>query len=638
MLAGLLESERSEGVVVVTGGTGFLGGHLVRTFLSQGIPVRALGRNLSVGLELTRRGADFRPVDLRDRAGMAAAIRGAESVVHSGALSSAWGRYRDFFDINVGGTENVIAACVEHNVERLVHISSPSVMSRHEVQRNLRETDALPDSFVSYYSETKALAELRVLEASGQGLKTVILRPKAIYGPGDQALLPRLAEALEKGRLRILGDGNTVTNITHVRDVVQACALALSSAKAVGRTYIITGDEEVNLWELVRLIADTRGYRRPTRKISMAKAMRVGAILEAVWRLLPLGGEPPLTRYKASVLGYSQTYDISAARTDLGYDPRVPWQEGVRECLAEAAASIPEPASMVGDWHGPREDGASFVAVPVRLFVAGHTKAHLRHLGYSNKWAKIRVPAIFALVEHPRFGPVLFDTGYSTGFFEATKSLPFSLYRKLTPVQIEPEQNASAQLAAAGIDPSSVALVILSHLDPDHVGGIKDFPNARFACSRRAWEHAAGRTGLAALRRRILPGLLPEDLAGRLLLLPDPDGRPVGNLGPSLDLFEDGSLRLVSLPGHAPGHLGAFVHAADGGPVLLVGDACWTLRQLGSPTPGLHRTIAHDRGEQDATYETLIRFRSARPDVRVVPSHCPDAQQAFMGGSPEKPY
>ena len=614
------------GTIVVTGATGFLGGHRVRTLLDRGASVRALGRNLHVGLDLQAAGADFRPVDLRDGVAMRAACAGARAVIHSGALSSAWGRYRDFHDINVLGTENVIAGCLEHGVERLVHVSSPSVMSRHAVQRDLDESHPLPETFVSMYSETKALAEDRVRASQGPDLATVILRPKAIYGPGDQALFPRIVLALEKGRLPIIGEGETLTDITHVRDVVQACLLSLEQVAAIGKTYLITGGEPVNLWAIIARIAERRGLTAPSRKVPVKKALRIGGVLEALWRLLRLPGEPPLTRYKASVLGYTQTYDISAARRDLGYAPQVAWEDGIEEFLASL-----DDAHVVGGVSTPRRrpvDEPPTVEMGFTLLKAGHTLARERLLG-SGSWKEVRLPASFALLDHPTMGPGLFDTGYSHRFHAATTSMPYRIYRWLTPVEVSPEEDAAAQLSARGVAPSAIRWIVLSHFDPDHVGGLRDFPNARIHCGHRAWAEIRGRAGWGALTRRLLPALLPEDLSARLCVHPDPDGPPVGALGPSLDLFGDGSLRLVSLPGHAPGHMGALVRTTERGRVLLCGDACWARGSLeGRRRTGVHRVIAADRAAQDETYDKLTRLRQDMPEVLMIPTHCRDAYDA----------
>ena len=620
----VLDVRDSPRVILVTGATGFLGGHLVSTLLEQGNKVRATGRNLKAGLELSARGADFVPVDLRDRGPTLGACRGAWAVVHAGALSSAWGRYRDFHETNVTGTENVIAGCLAHGVDRLVYISSPSVISCHAVQCGLRESHPLPETFVSDYSKTKALAETRVQAARDSGLKTVILRPKAIYGPGDQAIFPRIVEAVSKGRFPILGDGNTVTDVTHVEDVVQAILLALESEKAVGKIYHITGGQEVNLLEVVRLIIDRMGYPPLKRRIPVERAMLVAGMVEDTWRRLRLKGEPPLTRYKVSIMGYSQTYDISAAKRDLGYEPRVTWQEGVTrflDSLDQGESDIPSPP------EAPPEPGTEIapVAVKLKLFQAGVTEARERVFGLSKSWKHVNVPALFGWIQHPVHGCILFDTGYSTHFFEATRAFPEKLYAFATPVKIRHEENAAPQLKKKGVEPEDVDWIIISHFDPDHIGGLKDFPNARIICSWRAWEEAAGKRGLKALTSRLLPGLLPEDLSARLLILPDPFGPAIGPFERSLDLFGDRSIRLVLLPGHAPGMLGAFVETGSAQSFFLCADAIWsmnTVEKKGAGT-GVHRLIAKDRSEQDECYRKLIQLHEQLPGVKIVPSHCP---------------
>jgi len=621
----VLSARGSPGTVLVTGATGFLGGHVVRALLAQGRAVRAMGRNLQAGLALSALGADFVPVDLTDRAPTVEACRGVRAVIHAGALSSAWGKVRDFYETNVTGTEHVIAGCLAHGVDRLVYISSPSVLSRFEVQRGLDESQPLPERFVSVYSETKAQAERRVQEARDRGLRTVILRPKAIYGPGDQAIFPRIVEAVSRGRFPILGDGSTVTDITHVEDVVQAVLRALDAEKAVGNIYHITGGQEVNLLEVVKRIIERRGYPPLRRTVPAGRAMLAAGVVEDLWRALRLKGEPPLTRYKVSIMVYSQTYDITAARRDLGYEPRVSWQEGVTRFLDSRDERTHAPTCA---WEPQAAAGVETVRVPVtlKLLTAGVAKAPERVFGLGRSWKTVHVPALFGWIRHPAHGHILFDTGYSTRFFEATRRLPERVYALATPVKIRPEENAVSQLERQGVPCEEVAWIILSHFDPDHIGGLKDFPRARVVCSWRAWQEAAGKRGLKALASRLLPGLLPEDLSARLLVLPDPTGPAIGPFEHSLDLFGDGSLRLVSLPGHAPGMLGAFVETGSTPPFFLCADAIWTLHTLEAPGgagTGVHRLIAQDRKEQDACYRTLRTLREQMPEVRIVPSHCP---------------
>ena len=613
--------ESRDGVVLVTGATGFLGGHLVRTLLGQGRAVRATGRNLEAGLALSALGAQFLPVDLTDRAAVLEVYRGVDIVVHSGALSSAWGRYRDFYDTNITGTQNVVDGCLLHGVRRLVHISSPSVISRHEPQFNLDEDAPLPETFVSMYSETKALAEKVVEAAADKGLEIVILRPKAIYGPGDNAIFPRIVGKLATGRLPRLGDGETVTNITHVSDVVSGILLAMSKGSVSGHKYLITGGEDVRLWDVVDYIADRLGYARPTRRIPLKKAMVIAGVLEAVWRLFRLPGEPPLTRYSASIMGNSQTYDISRARTELGYQPRVRWQDGVDDFVDSLGAGPDvEEVQSVSD---PRSSDP--LSVPVTILPSGITQAREKLFGSGDGWSKIDIPALFALIRHPSAGSVLFDTGYSTRFFAAASGFPYALYRLGTPLFMTAEEDPAVRVRSVGVEPAEVRTIIISHFDPDHVGGLHDFPNAQVVCSWRAWAEARGKTGFKALKARVLPGLIPPGIAARLRLLPDLAGPPIGPFSASFDLFGDGSVRLVELPGHAPGMLGAFVRSEAAGPLFLCADACWSMAPIeaGTPRKGAHRFIAFDRAVQYETYGALIRLLEEMPEVTIVPAHCP---------------
>ena len=621
--------------VLVTGATGFLGRHLVAALLQQGRSVRALGRNTATGLELMQMGADFRPVDLRDRPAMSAACRGVRAVVHSGALSSAWGKRSAFFDINVRGTANVVEACRVNRVQRLVHISSPSVLSRFSHQYDLDEDTPFPEQFVSLYSETKARGELVVQKAMEEGIQAVILRPKAIYGPGDTTIFPRIIQLLSRGKLPILGEGDTVTNITHVSDVVQAILLALETEAGVGRTFTVTGGDAVNLWEVISLIAMRLGYPAPTRKIPVSRALRVARVLELAWRLLPLPGEPPLTRYKVGVMAFSQTYSIKSARQLLGYSPRVPWKAGIADFLDNSSSSL---------WEGrePRPCGqahrSAFTGLPqsgeplhFQLLPTGTTRAWKRPFGSGSRWERIQVPAYAGLIQHPIHGPVLFDTGYSTRFFAATRRMPYRVYRWATPLTMTEQENLVARLPQAGVSPADVRWVIVSHFDPDHIGGLRDFPNAGFICHHRAWNAVAGKTGLDAMRTRLLPDLLPADFSARVHLLPDPDGEPLGPFDHSLDLFGDGTVRLVWLPGHAAGMLGAFIRSGrDDRQAFLAADACWSSQAfLADSTSGIHPLLACDKKAQAQTYEKLRVLHRSMPDTMILPSHCPEAWERY---------
>ncbi len=318
--------------ILVTGGTGFLGRHLARALLDQGHRVRVLGRNFSQAGDLIESGAAMVAADLRDRAAVIAACSGVDVVYHVGALSAAWGRRADFHAINVGGTEAVVAGCRAYGVRRLIYVSSPSVVFDGRDHEHLTEAAPYPRRFASVYSLTKKLGEDRVNGAAGE-LNTVILRPKAIFGPGDQALLPRLIAAARQRRLPQIGSGDNRVDLTYVENVVQALVLALDAPAAIGNTYTITNGEHVRLWDVIKEVLGRLGLPAELRPVSLRAALVAARLMEL--RATVAGGEPLLTRYTAAILGRTQTYDISATRRDLGYMPQVSVAEGITRTLRE---------------------------------------------------------------------------------------------------------------------------------------------------------------------------------------------------------------------------------------------------------------------------------------------------------------
>ncbi len=318
--------------ILVTGATGFLGRHLVAALRADGRHVRALGRSESGCRELAADGVEVVRADLRDAAAVAAACAAMDVVHHVGALSAPWGRVADFQAINVGGTANVIAGCRKHRVSRLVFVSSPSVVFDGRDHTNITEAVPYPRHHLAAYSHSKRLAEDLVNAAGRAGQETVILRPKALFGPGDTSLLPRVLELAQAGRLPQIGDGTNRVDLTYVDNVVHAQMLAAVSPRAVGKTYHITNGEHVAVWDLIRLILRRFGLDTKLRHLPYRAAYSLAAAMEL--RARCFGGEPRLTRYTAAILGRTQTYDISAAHRDLGYAPLVDIDTGVERTLA----------------------------------------------------------------------------------------------------------------------------------------------------------------------------------------------------------------------------------------------------------------------------------------------------------------
>jgi glyoxylase-like metal-dependent hydrolase (beta-lactamase superfamily II) len=262
----------------------------------------------------------------------------------------------------------------------------------------------------------------------------------------------------------------------------------------------------------------------------------------------------------------------------------------------------------------------------LELFDTGHcvvaSSSVLRGAGR----APMECHALVALIGHPEHGPTLFDTGYAMRMLEATEPWPYRLYRHMTPLRLSPELEIARQLAARGADPATIRRVIVSHFHADHVAGLLDFPQAAIVASQAALADLRGRRGFAALLRGYLPALLPPDLSRRAQPLPPFSGAPLPHLGPTHDFFGDGSLLLVSLPGHARGQIGALVQTTEG-PVLLAADGAWTRRSIRERRPPARLTylIVDDPRAMLATLDALHGFSRARPDVRIVPTHCPEA-------------
>lgn len=244
---------------------------------------------------------------------------------------------------------------------------------------------------------------------------------------------------------------------------------------------------------------------------------------------------------------------------------------------------------------------------------------------------RVAIHALAALLEHPQHGLLLFDTGYAPRMVDATQPWPFRLYRYMTPLHLRPELALVNQLAARGIAPEAIKLVVISHFHADHVAGLRDFPQAQIFVERSALNQALRLRGFAALRRGLVPALHPPDLAQRTICADNlPLGPELPHLGPTRDLLGDGSFLLVALPGHACGQLGALLHTTNG-PVLLAADGAWTSRSFREPCPPSRLTnlLVDDVRAVHATLARLHAFAQARPDVRILPCHCPEVQKTW---------
>ncbi len=318
---------------IITGSTGFLGGALTRRLHNTGWDVTALGRNPAKLDQLESENIRAAQIDLKNKDGLIDAFKDQEIVFHCAALPSPWGNFEAFYQANVIGTRNVIRACEANQVKRLVYVSTPSLYFGFGSRLNVKEDDALPEP-VSDYAATKILAEQEVDAAFAAGLPTITIRPRAIFGPGDTVIFPRLIPRLESGRLPIIGDGENIVDLTYIENVVDALLLcAESPSNTLGKKYNISNGEPVKLWELIKKICDELGLQFPKRKITYQAANGFAAALEAIYTLIPTHPEPPLTRMSINMIAHSTTLDISAAKRDLGYAPHISVDEGYQKFM-----------------------------------------------------------------------------------------------------------------------------------------------------------------------------------------------------------------------------------------------------------------------------------------------------------------
>jgi nucleoside-diphosphate-sugar epimerase len=326
-------------LALVTGGGGFLGRCLVRQLLARGVQVRSLGRGYYP--DLAAAGVDTHRGDVRNPQAVRAACQGVDVAFHAAGLAGIWGRWAEYYETNVAGTRNVIQACIDQRVPKLVYTSSPSVTFDGRDQLGIDESAPYAARWLTHYPHSKALAEQAVLASHGKrGLATCALRPHLIWGPGDTHLVPRLVQRAKSGRLRRVGDGTNLIDHVFVENAAEAHLLAADalclSAPPGGKAYFISQGQPVNCWQWINELLAVSGEPAVARSISFARAYRLGAACEVVYRALRVRTEPPMTRFLAAQMARSHYFDISAACRDFAYRPRILADEGLARMRLQA--------------------------------------------------------------------------------------------------------------------------------------------------------------------------------------------------------------------------------------------------------------------------------------------------------------
>lgn len=318
--------------VLVTGGGGFAGLALVKRLVESGYEVTSFSRKIYP--EHIRLGIKSFKGDLINPAQIEAACTGVDTVFHVAAKIGIWGKYADFYENNVVGTQNVIDACKKHGVKNLIYTSSASVVFNGSDLSGVKESVGYPKKPVSAYTATKAEAEQLVLRANSDSLKTISLRPHLIWGPGDTQLIPGILKRAQTGKLRKPGGKDFLIDTTFIDNFIDAQLLALGAINenpnCCGKAFFITNGQPIMIWDFINSILQSAGLHAVQKTFPKNLALFVALMLENIHLIFHLKSEPFITRFAIHELCTNHWFDISAAKKMLGYSPKINFEEGIK--------------------------------------------------------------------------------------------------------------------------------------------------------------------------------------------------------------------------------------------------------------------------------------------------------------------
>ena len=313
--------------VLLTGATGFLGKYVIEELKNNSYQVVAFGRNEKVGKILIDKNVEFYKGDLNNIDDLFKAAKNCSAVIHAAALSTVWGKWEDFYNVNVLGTKNVVQVCEEKKL-KLVFVSSPSIYAGAKDQLDVKEDEAPKENSLNYYIKSKIMAE-NIIKSSN--LNYMIIRPRGLFGVGDTSIIPRLLDLNKKIGIPLFVDGKQKVDITCVENVAYALRLALENNQYSREIYNITNDEPIEFKEILTLFFNEMGTEGKYLKWNYNLISPLVSFLEIFYKFFRIKKEPSITKYTLYLMRYSQTLNIDKAKRELGYYPRMTILEGVKK-------------------------------------------------------------------------------------------------------------------------------------------------------------------------------------------------------------------------------------------------------------------------------------------------------------------
>ncbi len=334
----LLKNHNSK-KVLITGASGFVGSTLIKALLDLGFHVNTLQRGNYPELNLanvTNFKANLAQIDSHNLEIIKESIRGVEIIFHVASKIGMWGNYDDYYQTNVIGTKNLLQLAKENHIKYFIYTSTPSVVFGKDDICGKDESIDYPKLHLNYYGKTKRIAEELILSSASSNFFTAAIRPHLIFGPGDKQLIPKVIKAHIEQKLKIIGDGNNLVDVSFIDNVIDAhlkllLQMLTDPKKVSGKPYFIGQNSPVKLWDFTNTIFDGIGLKPVTKKIPLKTAYYLGATIEVFFKILNIKNyDPPMTRFIALQLGKSHYFSHQNAINDFGYEEVVSTEEGLK--------------------------------------------------------------------------------------------------------------------------------------------------------------------------------------------------------------------------------------------------------------------------------------------------------------------